>query len=168
MDVFEALRARRSIRKFSTDPVDAQAIDALLHAAMSGPSACNKMPWEFYVITDSAKLAALRASARYANIDAPLAIAVCGNLTRALPLHLAGFWIQDCSAATENILLAATAMGLGSVWCGLHPQKQAEKAVSKLLGLSAKQIPLNIIYIGHPAEAPAPRDQYKEEYVHFI
>lgn len=87
---------------------------------------------------------------------------------RALPMQLSPFWIQDCSAASENILLAATDMGLGSVWCRIHPQKRAEKRVSDILGLSEKQIPLNIIYIGHPDEEQSPRDQYKERNVHFV
>ena len=83
-------------------------------------------------------------------------------------MHLADYWIQDCSAATENILLRATDLDLGAVWCGIHPQKRAEEKVRKALGISEKQIPLNIIYIGHPAEEPEARDQYEEKRVHYI
>lgn len=126
------------------------------------------MPWDFYVVSDETMLEKLRNATQYSNIKAPLAIVVCGNLSRALPMQLAPFWIQDCSAATENILLAATDMGLGTVWCGIHPQKRAEKRVSEALGLTEKQIPLNIIYVGHPDETKESRDQYKEKSVHYI
>ena len=168
MELQEVLQRRRSIRKYTQEPVSKEDIDLLMHAAMSGPSACNKTPWEFYVITDEAVLEKLRNASRYSKIYAPLAIVVCGSLSRALPSQLAPYWIQDCSAATENILLAATDLGLGTVWCGIHPQKRAEERVREALGLTEKQIPLNIIYVGHPDQVQAPRDQYKESYIHYI
>ena len=168
MELQEVLQRRRSIRKYTEEPVSKEDIDLLMHAAMSGPSACNKMPWEFYVITDEAVLEKLRNASRYSKIYAPLAIVVCGSLSRALPSQLAPYWIQDCSAATENILLAATDLGLGTVWCGIHPQKRAEERVREALGLTEKQIPLNIIYVGHPDQVQEPRDQYKETYIHYI
>lgn len=168
MELQEVLQRRRSIRKYTEEPVSKEDIDLLMHAAMSGPSACNKTPWEFYVITDEAVLEKLRNASRYSKIYAPLAIVVCGSLSRALPSQLAPYWIQDCSAATENILLAATDLGLGTVWCGIHPQKRAEERVREALGLTEKQIPLNIIYVGHPDQVQEPRDQYKETYIHYI
>ena len=124
MELKEVLKARRSIRKYKDEPVSKEDIDYLLHAAMSGPSACNRTPWEFYVITNKETLEKLRKASRFSNINAPLAIVVCGNLSRALPSQLSPYWIQDCSAATENILLAATDLKLGSLWCGIHPQKR--------------------------------------------
>lgn len=168
MELREALLKRRSVRKFTNQVVSDEYIDELLHAAMSGPSACNKTPWDFYVVKKPEVLEQLRDAAHYSCIDAGLAIVVAGNLSRALPMQLAPFWIQDCSAATENILLRAVDLGLGAVWCGIHPQKRAEKKVSDALGLSPKQIPLNIIYIGYPAEEPEMRDQYNEKFVHII
>ena len=168
MELQEVLQRRRSIRKYTEEPVSKEDIDLLMHAAMSGPSACNKTPWEFYVITDEAVLEKLRNASRYSKIYAPLAIVVCGSLSRALPSQLAPYWIQDCSAATENILLAATDLGLGTVWCGIHPQKRAEERVREALGLTEKHIPLNIIYVGHPDQVQEPRDQYKESYIHYI
>lgn len=166
MELQQVLQLRRSVRKFTEEPVSEEAIEALLHAAMSGPSACNKTPWEFYVVQDPVKLELLRGAARFSKMKAPLAIVVCGALNRALPLQLAPFWVQDCSAATENILLCAADLGLGAVWCGIHPQKRAEQKVAKALDLPDSQIPLNIIYIGHPAEQPEPRDQYNPKYIH--
>ena len=168
MELNEVLLKRRSIRKFTEEPVSEEDVLKLLHAGMSGPSACNRTPWEFFVVTNPEILEKLRKSARYSKIKAPLAIVVCGNLSKALPLQLSPFWIQDCSAATENILLAATELGLGTVWCGVHPMKRAEKNVSEALSLSEKLVPLNIIHIGHPAEFPEPRDQYNEKKVHYI
>lgn len=168
MEVREALLRRRSVRKFTSERVDLHDVEELLHAAMSAPSACNATPWEFYVVTDPDALARLRGATRYSNIAAPLAVVVCGDLTRALPGSLAPFWVQDCSAATENLLLRAVELGLGGVWCGVHPQKNAEQAVSEALSLPEHHVPLNILYLGHPAEAPAPRDQYREEFVHFV
>lgn len=168
MELQDVLQSRRSIRKYTEEPVSKEEIDLLMHAAMSGPSACNKTPWEFYVVTDEAVLEKLRNASRYSKIYAPLAIVVCGSLSRALPSQLAPYWIQDCSAATENILLAATDLGLGTVWCGIYPQKRAEERVREALGLTEKQIPLNIIYVGHPDQVQEPRDRYKETYIHYI
>lgn len=168
MELNEVLLKRRSVRKFTGQAVSKEMIDALLHAAMSGPTACNKMPWEFYVITNPDILTALRSASRFTRITAPLAIVVAGNLSRALPGYLAPYWIQDCSAAAENILLRAVDLGLGGVWCGIHPQPEAEKRVSEILGLDADLVPLNIIFLGYPAEEPEARDQFKAEYTHYI
>ena len=168
MEILDTMLKRRSIRKFTEEPVSEEDISVLLHAAMSGPSACNRKPWEFYVVTDEDVLEKLRKAARYSNIKAPLAIVVCGNLSKSLPMQLSPFWIQDCSAATENILLEAVELGLGSVWCGVHPMKRAETKVREILSLPEKLIPLNIIHIGHPNESHEPRDQYNEKAIHFI
>lgn len=168
MELNQVLLSRRSVRKFTNEAVSDADVETLMHAAMSGPSACNCMPWEFYAISNPEVLEKLRGAAHYSRIEAPLAIVVVGNLTRALPRNLAPFWVQDCSAATENILLQAVDLGLGTVWCGVHPQQRAEEKVSQALGLTEEQVPLNIIYVGHPAEAPAARDQYKAEFVHYI
>ena len=168
MEVKEALLKRRSIRKFTEKPVSKEMIDELMHAAMSGPSACNKKPWDFYVITNADVLEQLKSASKFTKFSSKLAIVVCGNLSKALPLNFAEYWIQDCSAATENILLRVTDLGLGAVWCGIHPQKRAEKKVAEFLGLGAKQVPLNIIFIGHPAEEPEARDQYEEKCVHYV
>ena len=168
MELKEVLLKRRSIRKFTNGPVSDEMINELLHAAMSGPSACNKRPWEFYVITNEQKLNELKSASRFTKYTAKLAIVVCGNLSHALPLKMAEYWIQDCSAATENILLRATDLGLGTVWCGIYPQKKAEERVQKILEIPNKQIPLNIIFIGHPAEEPEARDQYDEKRVHYV
>ena len=168
MELKEVLQKRRSVRKFTEEAVPEEMIEQLLHAAMSGPSACNRMPWEFWVVTEPQLLEKLRKASRFTNYEAKLAMVVCGNLSRALPMGLGEYWVQDCSAATENILLQATDLGLGAVWCGIYPQKRPQQRVSELLGLTEKQIPLNVIFLGFPAEAPEPRDQYQEKNVHWV
>ena len=168
MELKEVLLKRRSVRKFKNDKIDRDLIEELLHAGMSGPSACNKQPWEFYVITNNNKLEEIQTFMRFAKYNAPLGIVVCGNLKRSLPLQLSPYWIQDCSAAIENILLRATDLNLGSVWCGIHPQKTLEKKMSVVLNLSEKEIPLGLILIGYPDEELEPRDQYNEKRIHFI
>ena len=168
MELKEVLLKRRSVRKFTDEPVSEEMIEELLHAAMSGPSACNRKPWDFYVVTNEEILEKLKGASKFTKFDSKLAIIVCGNMLRALPLKMSSFWIQDCSAATENILLRATDLGLGAVWCGIHPQKRSEKRVAEILNLSVTQIPLNIIFIGHPAEEPEARDQYEEKCVHYV
>lgn len=168
MEVKEALLKRRSVRKFTEEPVSDEMIEELLHAAMSGPSACNRKPWDFYVVTNTEKLEELKGASKFTKMSSPLAIVVCGNLSRALPMQMASYWIQDCSAAIENILLRVTDLGLGAVWCGLHPQKRAEERVRKMLDIPKTQVPLGLLIIGHPAEEPEARDQYEEARVHFI
>ena len=168
MELKEVLLKRRSVRKFTEESISDEMIGELLHAAMSGPSACNKKPWDFYVITNPQKLEELKVSSMFTKMSSPLAVVVCGDLSRALPLKMAEYWIQDCSAATENILLRATDLGLGAVWCGIYPQKKAIEKVQKILEIPKTQIPLNLIFIGHPAEEPEARDQYEEKRVHYI
>lgn len=168
MEVKEALLKRRSIRKFKDEKISEELINELLIAAMSAPSACNKKPWEFFVITNEEKLQELKKASRFARYDAPLAIVVCGNLSKALPLQLSTYWIQDCSAATQNILLRVTDLGLGAVWCGAHPQKNVEKKIKEILDLSDKLVPLNIIFIGHPNQEVEPRTQLEEKKIHYV
>jgi len=168
MELKDVLRMRRSVRKFTDEPVSPEHIDALMHAAMSGPSACNRQPWQFYVVSNVDMIAELRKATHFTNIKAPLAIVVCGDLSKALPMALSEYWIQDCSAATENILLRATDLGLGAVWCGIHLQKRAEQKVSATLGLDKKLAPLNVIWVGHPDENPEPKEWYDERRIHYV
>ena len=167
MELKEALLKRRSVRKFTEEAVSEEMIQELLHAAMSGPSACNKKPWEFYVVTNTEKLEALKGASKFTKMNAKLAMIVCGNLSKALPLHFANYWIQDCSAATENILLRVTDLGLGAVWIGGHPQNSVEENIRKILQLPKSIVPLNIIFIGYPNEEKKPQDQYDEKKVHY-
>ena len=168
MELKEIMLKRRSTRKFTAEKVKEEEIEELLHAAMSGPSAVNRTPWEFYVVENEEKLKELRKATLYTNYIAPLAIVVCGNLSRALPFELKDYWIHDCSAASENILLRAVDLGLAAVWCGVYPQKKGVDNVRRILGLPDKHVPLNIIYLGHGIEDKEPRDQYAQKYIHYV
>ncbi len=161
--VFDVLYARRSVRSYIPDrKVEDEKITKLLQAAMAAPSACNIQPWEFIVVSDDAPLRQIKDSiAQYGNYNAPLIVVVCGY---------AGFipWEDDvgtvdCSAAIENMLLAATAMGLGSVWVGGFDAD----ALRRLLDIPEDVHPIGVIYLGYPAESPEPRTQYLEEAVHW-
>jgi nitroreductase len=158
--------ARRSVRRFSDEPVSEEQIESLLRAAMAAPSATNRRPWEFIVVTDAERRAALRRRLPLGGYGAPVAVAICGNTRRALPWPARDFWVQDCSAATENLLLAATGLGLGAVWIGVHPLKPLAALVSRVLELPKHIVPLNIIWVGHPAEEKTPRTQFDPERVH--
>jgi nitroreductase len=162
-ELVHTIFARRSIRKYTTEPVDEEDIETLLEAAMAAPSASNRKPWHFVVVTDRNKLDDLAEGHPYGKMlfGAPLCVAVCGD-----PMISNRFWVQDCSAATENLLLAAVALGLGAVWLGVHPSKERVTTVRKALNLPETIVPLNLLSIGHAAEDKEPRTQYDDARVH--
>ena len=163
------IMTRTSIRQYTDEPVSKADIETMLRAGMAAPTAVNRQPWHFVVINSKVKLAELAGDNPRGGMlkKAPLAIVVCGNMDKALPGQGRGFWVQDCSAATENILLAANAIGLGAVWTGLYPDVNRAGAVAKVLKLPETYIPLCTIVIGHPAEQPAPKDKWKPENVSY-
>lgn len=168
MDVRECILKRRSIRKFKDDLVSDSDIALLLEAAMAAPSACNKKPWEFYVIKDKSYLNAIKSVSRFAKYNAPLAIVVCGNKNKSLSNKDNDFWIQDCSAAIENILLTAVSLGLGSVWCGLYPINAHVNKARDILGVDDSIVPLALVYIGYPLEEPVSRINVNDDCVHYL
>ena len=168
MELKEALLKRRSVRKYKDVPVTDEQIDELLHAAMSGPSACNKTPLEFYVVKNGPTLDSVKKASLFARFNSPLVIVVCGNTERALPAPITDYWVQDCSAAIENILLRAVDLGLGTVWCGAYPHARVVGNLQECLDLPETQIPLGIVHVGYPEETPEARDQYDPERVHFV
>jgi len=163
------IMTRTSIRQYTDEPVSMENIETMLRAGMAAPTAVNRQPWHFVVINSKEKLAELAGdNPRGAMLkQAALAIVVCGNMDRAMPGQARAFWIQDCSAATENILLAANALGLGAVWTGLYPDEDRAASVAKVLKLPQAFIPLCTIVIGHPAEHPQPKDKWKPENVSY-
>ena len=158
---------RRSIRKYTDKPVSSQDREKLLRAAMAAPSAGNRQPWEFIVIDDREilnNMIGFHPRGGYNMLDhARLAIVVCGDLERQL--H-EGYWIQDCSAATENMLLAAQSLGLGAVWLGVYPREDKVAKLKDLLEIPQSIMPLSIISIGHPAETKKPSERYDEARIH--
>ena len=167
-EVYQNMLNRRSIRKFKTDSVKDEDIDILLKAAMAAPSACNKQPWEFYVVKDKEKLEMVKSSGRYTNMNAPIAIVVCGNQERCLSKKDNDFFIQDCSSAITHILLCATSMGLGTLWCGAYPMNSVVTKLRTALDLDESIIPLGIVYIGYAEEEKEQRTQFNENYIHII
>lgn len=163
-EFLDTIFARRSIRKYTEEPVNQEHIELLLKAAMAAPSASNRKPWQFVVVTERETLDALAEGHAHGKMlfDATLCISVCGDLTER-----ERFWVQDCSAATENLLLAATALGLGAVWLGVYPRDERVAAVRQVLDLPEHITPLDLISIGHPAEEKEPRTQYDEGRVHW-
>ncbi len=161
-ELFDTIFARRSIRRYTVEPVSDEHVKLLLEAGMAAPSANNRQPWHFVVVTDRETLNKMAQVHPYARMlaQATLAIAVCGDAAN-------DFWQQDCSAATENILLAATALGLGSVWVGCYPKLEREEAIRRVLGVPAEFAILNVLAIGHPAEERAPGTKYDESKIHF-
>lgn len=164
-DILTHILARRSIRQYTDEPVSVEDIERLLQAAMAAPSASNRRPWEFVVVTEAETLEHLRNGLIFGRYQAPAAIVVCGNMQRAWPGPGRDFWIEDCSAAAQNILLASAGLGLGSVWIGVYPVAPFIKAVSRTLVLPEHVIPLGVLYVGHPAEQKEPRTQYDAQRV---
>ena len=166
-EAIKNIMTRTSIRKYTDQPVSKADIETLLRAGMAAPTAVNRQPWHFVVVTDKAKLKELSGGRGGMLEQCALAIVVCGNMEKTMQGKGQEFWIQDCSAATENILLAANALGLGAVWTGGYPMEERVASISKALKLPETIIPLCTIVIGHPAESPTPKDKWKPENVSY-
>ncbi|SIR61431.1 nitroreductase family protein [Halanaerobium kushneri] len=162
----EEIFKRRSIRKYQDKKVEPEKIEKLLEAGVAAPSAGNEQPWHFVVIKDRERLNHLAEIHPYAKMlkEAPLAIAVCADLNKQ---KYEGFWVQDCSAATENILLEAVTLDLGTVWIGCHPAEDREKAVSDYLEMPNHFKTLSLIAVGYPAEEKGKVDRLSDDIVHY-
>lgn len=164
------LHQRTSIREFTQQEVEEEIIEQVLRAAMAAPSSRNVQPWRFYVIRNRALLQRLASELPFARMldHAPMAIVVAGDISMGNPtgeqIHN---WKLDCSAATQNLLLAAHALGLGAVWTGVYPYEQRIATVRTLLKLPDHIIPLNVIPIGYPAQQPAPKEKWDPAKVEF-
>lgn len=164
----ENIMSRTSVRKFTDRAIAKDTLETIVKAGMAAPTAVNKQPWDFVVVTEREVLDSLMANHPYSNLaTATAAIIVCGNMEKAMEGDGQAYWIQDCSAATENILLAAHALGLGAVWCGVYPMQDRIVPVRETLKLPSYVIPLNIISMGYPAEDPEPKDKWNPSNVHY-
>jgi nitroreductase len=163
----ETIFHRRSVRKYTDQPVELEKLDLLLKAGMAAPSAMNCRPWEFIVVTDPEKLAQFRKRLIFGDRNAPAAIVVCGNPSLSSNPAARLFWVQDCSAAAENMLIAAVGLGLGTVWIGVHPVAGFVKTVREIMALPKKVTPLCIIYVGYPESEKPARTQYDEQRIHW-
>lgn len=161
-EIFE----RRSVRSYTDREVTPQEEEVLLKAAMQAPSAGNQQPWHFVVIRSRQTMEKIDASQPYAAMlrQAPMAIVVCGDSSRQKYPY--DFWVQDCSAALQNILLEAVHIGLGAVWLGVYPVPERVENIRAILGLPQEIIPLGIVSIGQPAVEIQFADRYQPDRVH--
>jgi len=162
-EVLDLIKKRRSIRKYTDDPISDEEIRTMLEAAMAAPSADNLRPWEFIVVRDGGLRRQLAQTHPWSRMcaGAPVVFVVCGHEGRS------SHWVEDTSAATENLLLAAAGLDLGAVWVGVYPDRGAEAHVRKVLGIPEGLRVLCLVPVGHPAESKPPRTQYDPRKVHY-
>ena len=161
--MLELIKKRRSIRRYTREPVSDADVAALLEAAMAAPSGDNVQPWEFVVVRDEGLRQQLAETHPWSRMcaDAPVVFVVCGHERRS------GHWVEDTSAATENLLLAAAGLEPGAVWVGVHPRAQQEAHVRRALGMPRDLRVLCLVPVGHPAESKPPHTKYDEGKVHY-
>ncbi len=168
-NVIKSIMSRTSVRSYTDQTIQKKDLETIVKAGMSAPTAVNKQPWAFVVIDNKEMMNKLAEQLKNASMlkNAAAAIVVCGDLSLALTGEGQEYWIQDCSAATENILLAAHSMDYGAVWCGIYPNKERMKVLYSELSLPENVIPLNIIPIGVPDKKNEPKDKWKPERLHW-
>ncbi len=165
MDALFAVYTRRSVRQYGSGGVDEAQIENLLKAGMAAPSAGNSRPWHFVVIDDVAKLSEISEIHPHAKMAAHAALAIMVCAEPALERY-PGYWPQDCAAATQNILIAAHAQGLGAVWCGIYPGIKDDSAFRKLFCLPDSVIPLSLVVLGPEKEEPKDPGRFDKDRVH--
>jgi len=163
MDALEVLFTRRSIRQYTGEPVAEEDLKTILEAGMNAPSANNRQPWHFVVVDDRDKLNGIMAAHPYSKMlaQAPMALVVVADTATS-----SSYFQQDCAAAIENILLAARALGLGTVWLGVYPSEERVKGIASLFDIPAPYVPLAIIALGHPAEEKGRTQRWNDTKVH--
>jgi nitroreductase len=161
--MLDFIKKRRSIRQYTAESVSDADIRTILEAAMAAPSANNSQPWEFIVVREKDLRQRLAETHRWSYMcaDAPLVFVVCGR-----PGH-SDHWVEDTSAATQNLLLGVAGLDLGAVWIGIYPRLEREEHVKKTLGIPGELRVLCLVAAGHPAETKSPRTQYDESKVHY-
>ena len=165
MELFEALFTRRSVRDYTDRPVSEETVEKLLRAAMAAPSAGNQQPWRFIVVRDRGRLQAAAEVERYGGMiaHAQVAVVICADLDL---VENEGFWQQDCAAATQNLLLAAHALGLGAVWVGTYPREERVEGLRPIFDLPENLVPFSVVPVGYPATSPAPIDRFNSSRVY--
>ncbi len=163
----EVIHRRSSIRDYTSQKVSKETLETLVRAGMAAPSAMNKQPWQFIIVDDREILDAFGDAIRTSSMakKAPAAILVCGDMEKAGEGWLQQYWIQDCSAVSQNILLAITELGLGGVWTSVYPAEDRMEKIARILNLPEHIIPLNIIPLGYPAQPDSPKDKWNPELI---
>ena len=168
-NALEVIHNRKSVRNFTDEPVTKEQLETIIKAGMAAPTARNLQPWAFVVVTEKEKLDALADALPYAKMlkEAQAAIIVCGDMQKAATDVDSAYWVQDCSAATQNILLAVESMGLGAVWTAAYPYSERMNPVIEILNLPEHIRPLNVIPVGVPTGEDKPKDKWKPERLHW-
>lgn len=167
----ECIMTRASVRSYTAEQIPDSIVTKILRAGMAAPTAANQQPWHFVVINEQSLKDSITASFEFTKMVAgcSVAIVVCGDMERLFKGDVpdGGFWVEDCSAASENMLLAAHALGLGGVWCGIYPMKDREMRLRDILNLPPNLTPLNVMAFGYPAAPVAPKDKWDPAKVHY-
>ncbi len=165
MDAIDNILKRRSVRKFTDAKIPEQDIECILKAAMHAPSAKNQQPWQFIVLDDKSLIEKIPSFSPYAYmcVEAPISVLICGDLKLE---QSKDYWPVDCAAATQNLLLASHAKGLGSVWAGVYPREKIMKGFTDLLHLPEHIIPFALVVIGYAKEEPKYDERFKKDRIH--
>ncbi len=163
----ETIFNRRSVRKFSDKDISVEDLTKILKAGMRAPSAGNEQSWELIVTRDRSKMREIIKSNQYAQMleQANATIVVCGDVNQQKYPY--DFWVQDCSACTQNILLEAKYLGIGSVWIGTYPVEERVNAIREIFGLPEGVIPLSVVALGYPIDEIKPMDTFNEDKIHY-
>ena len=163
--MLEAIRNRRSIRKYLDKPVQEEKLEILLRSAMQAPSAMNTQPWEFVVSQKREVMEQIPEIHPYAQMvaDAGAVIIVCGNKNLQSEI---GYIVEDCSAAVQNILIEAVNQNLGAVWLGVYPRAERMKEIASLFNLPEHIVPIAIVSIGIPGETKEFEDRFIKSKIH--
>ncbi len=169
--MIECIMTRASVRSYTDRQVDDSTVNKILHAGMAAPTAANQQPWQFVVVTEQALKDSITSAFEYTKMveHCSFAVVVCGDMDNLFKGDIpdGGFWVEDCSAAAENMLLAAHALGVGGVWCGIYPLKEREAKLRDILNLPSSLTPLNVMAFGYPSQPVAPKNKWDPAKVHY-
>ncbi len=169
--VIDCIMTRASVRNYTGEQVSDSIINKILRAGMAAPTAANQQPWHFIVINEQNLKDSITEAFEYTKMveNCSFAVVVCGDMDNLFKGDIpgGGFWVEDCSAASENMLLAAHALGIGGVWCGIYPLKDREQRLSSILNLPSNLTPLNVMAFGYPAQPTAPKNKWAPAKIHY-
>ncbi len=169
--VIDCIMTRASVRNYTDEQVSDSIVNEILRAGMAAPTAANQQPWHFVVVNEQNLKDSITAAFEYTKMveHCSFAVVVCGDMDNLFEGDIpdGGFWVEDCSAASENMLIAAHALGVGGVWCGIYPLKDREQRLREILNLPSNLTPLNVMAFGYPAQPVAPKDKWAPAKIHY-
>lgn len=169
--VIDCIMTRTSVRSYTEEQVNDSIVNKILRAGMAAPTAANQQPWHFVVVNEQNLKDSITAAFEYTKMveSCSFAVVVCGDMDNLFKGDIpdGGFWVEDCSAASENMLLAAHALGVGGVWCGIYPLKDREQRLRAILNLPANLTPLNVMAFGYPEQPVTPKDKWVPAKIHY-